>query len=178
MIIIAIIRIAAGNIANDQVDAAWAVFWLQVEACVGVMVVSVSAFRALFVAHKASKYNNHSPGHTRTQTASSDMSSKVKSMLNKRLKASSLDSDAGSQDGWRDKKLPATPSPVHIGVSTHIRQSPIGGRSFDEDRVHAAMEELELPLQGHKIAVRQDIESNQSVNGSTSHQGNQTADAK
>lgn len=38
MIIIAIIRIAAGSISNGQVDAAWAVYWLQVEACIGTVV--------------------------------------------------------------------------------------------------------------------------------------------
>jgi len=49
MIITSIIKISAGNIINGQIDTTWAVFWLQPEAAVAVMVVSISAFRALFI---------------------------------------------------------------------------------------------------------------------------------
>ncbi len=49
MIITSIIKISAGNIINGQIDTTWAVFWLQAEAAVAVMVVSISAFRALFI---------------------------------------------------------------------------------------------------------------------------------
>ncbi len=64
MIIIAIVRISTGRNAKGQVDTAWVIFWLQAEACVALMVVSVSAFRALFMAQKASRYNQYrdSPG--------------------------------------------------------------------------------------------------------------------
>lgn len=56
MIVIAIIRVVWGKASNGQVDSSWANLWLQVEASVGVIVVSISAFRALFVAQKTSKY--------------------------------------------------------------------------------------------------------------------------
>ena len=49
MVIISIIKVSAGDFINGQVDSTWALFWLQVEAEVAVIVVSVTAFRALFV---------------------------------------------------------------------------------------------------------------------------------
>ena len=56
MVIINIISISAGNIINDQIDTTWAVFWLQAEAAAAVMVVSISAFRALFVVDNSKNY--------------------------------------------------------------------------------------------------------------------------
>lgn len=49
MIITSIIKISAGNIIKGQIDTTWVVFWLQAEASIAVMVVSISAFRALFI---------------------------------------------------------------------------------------------------------------------------------
>ena len=158
MILIAIIRIAAGNISHGQVDAAWAIFWLQVEACVGVMVVSVSAFRALFVAHKASKYNGRSPGNTRVAPSASGIGSHARRLWPQKLKPSLTGSQGRS---GRNVELPAAPSPVYTGVRTHIRPSPLGGSSFDDGRSRSG--DMELPIQGSGIFVRQDISSDEKV---------------
>lgn len=49
MIVIVIIKVSTGNIADGQVDSPWVLFWLHVEAAVAVVVVSITAFRVLFV---------------------------------------------------------------------------------------------------------------------------------
>jgi hypothetical protein len=49
MIIIAIIKVSTGTLADGQVDSPWVLFWFHVEASVAVIVVSISAFRAIFV---------------------------------------------------------------------------------------------------------------------------------
>jgi len=56
--IVSIVRIA-GGISNGMVDPAWVNFWLQVEAAVAVMIVSITAYRSLFVMNKSS--NGKSP---------------------------------------------------------------------------------------------------------------------
>ena len=48
MIVISIIKITTADLPDGQVDSAWGIFWLQAEACVGVIMVSISAFRSLF----------------------------------------------------------------------------------------------------------------------------------
>jgi hypothetical protein len=93
-----IIKVAGGNINNGQVDAAWAVFWLQAEAAVAVIVVSISAFRALFVAQRASKQASPAAKHTWTST----------SLLRKRFHSRNT--------------LPEVPSPTFTGVRTFICQ--------------------------------------------------------
>lgn len=61
MIVFAIIRVAAADTINGDVDSIWVVFWFQIETSVAVIMVSVSAFRALFVAHTPTR---HSPSPT------------------------------------------------------------------------------------------------------------------
>ncbi len=106
--ITAVIKVAGGNINHGQVDSAWAIFWLQAEAAVAIIVVSITAFRALFVAHRASK--QQSPAYR----------------------------SSGSRSVWskivrRRDDLPATPAPAHTGARTYIRHSPYAG-SLDGSR--------------------------------------------
>ena len=54
MIICSIVRISAANIKNGQVDTTWVLLWLEIEGCVAVIVVSISAFRTLFTSHRSS----------------------------------------------------------------------------------------------------------------------------
>ena len=49
MIVIVIIKVSTGTIADGQVDSPWVLFWLHVEAAVAVIVISITAFRVLFV---------------------------------------------------------------------------------------------------------------------------------
>ena len=76
MIVIAIIRIAAGNHLSGRVDPAWASFWTQVEACVAVIVVSVSAFRTLYVEQQKGRYKTRSPDQSSIGSTRSMMQKK------------------------------------------------------------------------------------------------------
>ena len=107
--ITAIIRVAGGNIGHGQVDSAWAIFWEQAEAAVAIMVVSVSAFRALFVTHRASK--QQSPAYH---------GSTLESIWSKIMR--------------RRDNLPAAPAPTFSGARTYIRHSPYGSGSFEDSR--------------------------------------------
>ena len=49
MVVIAIVRISGIKLAGGSVDIVWLVFWQQQESSVAVIMVSMSAFRSLFV---------------------------------------------------------------------------------------------------------------------------------
>lgn len=108
-VITAVVKVAGGNISHGQVDSAWAIFWLQAEAAVAIIVVSITAFRALFVAHRASK--QQSPAH-HASTSRSIWSKLV----------------------GRHDDLPACPAPAFTGARTYIRHSPYGAGSFEGSR--------------------------------------------
>ena len=130
--IISIIKVAGGNTSDGGVDSAWVLFWYEFEAAVPIIVVSFTAFRALFVAHQASKYR--SPAEN-TSTSWNVWSRKKESS--------------------RREELPELPSPVLGGVRTHIRGSQYGGGgSFDRGG-----DDMELPLQGPGITVTQEVHS-------------------
>ena len=139
MIIIAIVRVATGKNAKGQVDTAWVIFWLQAEACVALMVVSVSAFRALFVAQRASKYNHDLESRRERQDESQAK------LWTSRMK--------------HDKILPSVSSPVLTGVRTQITND-----SYGDQDLQFKSGELELPLQGTGILVTQDLSSEEKVN--------------
>lgn len=126
-IIISIIRLAGGDANNSELDQSWVIFWYDIEAAIAIIIVSVSAFRALFVAHQAMKYR--SPAE-KGSTSWNFWSKKSKSS--------------------KDKEQPETPPPVLGGVRTQIRGSQYGGRSFDR-----IPDNMELPLHGPFITVTQ-----------------------
>ncbi|MCJ1404627.1 hypothetical protein MMC11_007853 [Xylographa trunciseda] len=132
MVLIAIVRVSTGKSSNGQVDSAWVIFWLQAEACVAVIVVSVSAFRALFMAQQETKYR-----HQRSPWKTSGGSQVKLWTANIRNK----------------KSLPSAPSPTHAGVRTQINHS-LDDRSYDP-----ATGGIELPLQGTGILVTHDMSS-------------------
>ena len=127
--ITAVVRIAGGNINHGQVDTAWAIFWLQTEAAVAVIVVSMTAFRALFVAHKASKHQS--------PIQQNGLSSR--SVWSKRLRS-------------RDNSMTGPP-PWSTGVRTYI------GKSSHHGSVSQEPIDMELPLQGPGILVTKNISS-------------------
>ena len=145
MIIIAIVRASLGHNALGQIDAAWAIFWLQVESSVAVIVCSVSAFRALFVAHQqAGKYDRKSPGQGNTPTSGSRKGSKARLLWPSKWSRSGT-SETGSFNVSRREA--DTSSPTHV-VETHIKAGSLDG-SFNE-----SVDEVEMPLQVH---VRKDM---------------------
>ena len=129
--IISIIKVAGGKTSAGGVDSSWVLFWYDIEAAVAIIVVSFTAFRALFVAHQAMKYRT---------PAESDSTS-----WNRRSKKAK---------NSRSNGPPEIPSPVLSGVGTHIRGSQYGGGSFDRGG-----DDMELPLQGPGIIVTQEVHS-------------------
>lgn len=107
--ITAVIRVAGGNTSHGQVDSAWAIFWLQAEAAVAIVVVSITAFRALFVAHRASK-----------QQSPALRASASRSIWSKLVR--------------RYDDRPSAPAPTYTGAGTYIRHSPYGAGSFERSR--------------------------------------------
>lgn len=71
LIIISIIKVAAVNTINGQIDSSWGIFWLQAEASVAVIVVSLAVFRSLFVpdTSKPSDEPKGSPITTRSRNS-------------------------------------------------------------------------------------------------------------
>ena len=126
-IITSLIKVIGGYNNQGQIDAAWAVFWLQAEAAVAVVIVSITAFRALFIAHQASKHQSPAK-HVSASRA------EIWSRINKTR-----------------KDLPRTPSPTSTGVRTHVRQSPYDATSGE------GAGDIELPMQRPGILVTKDI---------------------
>lgn len=58
LIIVAIIKIAGIRSAVDSFDLVWEMFWQQVEACTAVSMVSLTAFRSIFLSKKQKRRRN------------------------------------------------------------------------------------------------------------------------
>lgn len=129
--IVSIIKVAGANTSTGGVDSSWVLLWYEIEAAVAIIVVSFTAFRALFVAHQALKY----------RTPAEDTST-------------SWNLWSRNTKGSRSKELPEMPSQVLGGVRTHIRRSRYGEGSFDNRG-----DDIELPLHGPGIIVTQRIHS-------------------
>ena len=130
-IITSIIRLAGGGTTKGQLDQSWVIFWYDIEAAIAIIIVSVSAFRALFVAHQAMKYR--SPA---------EKGSTSWNIWSKKSKSS------------KGKEQPEMPPPALGGVRTQIRGSQYGGRSFDR-----IPDDMELPLHGPFITVTQVVQT-------------------
>ncbi|KAL8646828.1 MAG: hypothetical protein Q9226_006694 [Calogaya cf. arnoldii] len=67
-IIVCIVRIAGARYPNGLIDSAWMVFWLQLEASVAVVIISLTSYRSLFVKDKPTDKKspkNHSTSYKR-----------------------------------------------------------------------------------------------------------------
>ena len=132
MIILAIVRVSTGKSNNGQVDSAWVIFWLQAEACVALIVVSVSAFRALYMAQQETKYRyQRSPWQKSKDSQAKLWTANIRN----------------------EKSLPNISSPAHACVRTQINHS------FDERSYDPMTGDIELPLQGTGILVTHDMSS-------------------
>lgn len=114
MIIITIIRMSKIRIGPTQTDIIWEVFWHHVEACTAVIMVSVSAFRYVFVAHEA---RQSPPNRKRVWYMSK------KNLLRSALRRKKLRSDSEEMDRW-----PEIPRATMTGMRTFI-QGGEGGES-------------------------------------------------
>ncbi|KAL8714553.1 MAG: hypothetical protein Q9220_001501 [cf. Caloplaca sp. 1 TL-2023] len=123
--IVSIVRIAGADLPNGSVDSAWVNFWLQVEAAVAVMVVSVTSFRALFTGQVGSGRGGKSPRYVGGSSGEK--------------KNSGRKWYGGGRSGERrEVEMPTMPGVMLTGVRTVI------GRARGENRES----ELVLPLQG------------------------------
>ena len=130
-IIISIIKVAAADIVNGQVDSLWGFFWVQAEACVTVMAVSFTIFRSLFLsesstAPKKPMCRPHKP--------------QPPEMLLEPKKPYDY--------------LPKVPDAIYSGITTSIRK---GSPTMDKELSRSSTGDVILPIQGPRIKVTHDI---------------------
>ncbi|KAL8627148.1 hypothetical protein Q9189_007157 [Teloschistes chrysophthalmus] len=59
MSIIAIVKASGIRTPSDSFDILWELFWQQIEACVAVLMVSITAFRSIFISNKPKATYRH-----------------------------------------------------------------------------------------------------------------------
>lgn len=124
LIVTAIVRVSGGNTVDGRVDSSWVIFWLQVEAAVAVMVVSVTAFRALFAAERSQR--QESPRYT----------------AKSRTKYWHETKD--SEEARENRRLPSNLEPNLAGVQGVIHQV-----SYEDERSTRSGQQLH-PSQGQR----------------------------
>lgn len=131
MIVIAIIRLAAVHIdvmhinrgPVRTVDFVWVLFWLQVEVCTAVIMVSFSAFRSVFVAHQ-SRLREDQDRHRRWYMSRKNIMASI-------WRRRKLELDSEEMD-----RLPSVPGATITGMGTFIGD----GKPHDE---HATFSDAE-----------------------------------
>ena len=117
MIVIAIIRLSAVHIEvmyKDAgpvrtVDFVWVLFWLQIEACTAVIMVSFSTFRSVFVAHQ-SRLRDDQDRHRRWYMSRKNMMASIW-----RRRKLELESESEEMD-----RLPSVPRATITRMNTFI----------------------------------------------------------
>ncbi|KAL8709811.1 MAG: hypothetical protein Q9225_007392 [Loekoesia sp. 1 TL-2023] len=136
-IVACIVKISGGNTINGQIDSSWVIFWLQVECAVAVMVVSITAFRALFVAERSQK--QESPQYTSKTRAKVWYGSK------------------DSRETETNRNLPATPT------SNTTREEEFAQLSaYEEERSTGTSQQLH-PFRSHNLDPSQSDGRNSST---------------
>ena len=128
MIIIAIIRISRVHAADFEV---WACFWQQIEGCVAVLMVSLTAFRTLFVGKHAS--------------ASDQQKAKADSTYRRRLWFLKKPSQNGNGDGKVHVSVPV-PGATMTGLRTFIRGEPESDDSLRTDESTEGLRDTKRPV--------------------------------
>ena len=121
MCVVALIRLS-GLQNGDFIDQTWVEFWQQMEACVAVMLVSVTAFRSFFV------------------SSDSKQSPKKVAQINQQV------SRKRPFDWTRtaDHRLPKIPSATLTGLRTFVRGGP------REDPIYSTLDDsMQLTSQDH-----------------------------
>ncbi|KAI4111615.1 MAG: hypothetical protein LQ339_000486 [Xanthoria mediterranea] len=133
-IIVSIVRIAGARFPNGSVDSAWVVFWLQLEAAVAVIIVSITSYRSLFVKDKSTDHNKKSPRDLRSSTG-------YKRKLWSREKR--------EEEGV---EMPTLPDPTLTGMRTVI------GRARGYDDRFSRSEDFFLPSTAKGIVVTREAD--------------------
>lgn len=109
MIMVTIVRIAGIKLADGSVDIVWLAFWQQQESSIAVIMISMSAFRSLFVdsvgVTAPRKHLKYSANNWR-----------------KRLMRRALGSGGDHADAERSMGLPQVPRATLTGMSEAIRE--------------------------------------------------------
>ncbi|KAL8996263.1 MAG: hypothetical protein Q9169_004194 [Polycauliona sp. 2 TL-2023] len=115
MVVIAIIRISQ---VHSPIYNIWATFWQQLEGCVAILMVSLTAFRTLFVS---------SPIASQEKAGRNNSDGYRKRLWYKYKGSSTREKDGGSGEIERAKIVPVDvtmPNPTLTGMRTYIRGSP------------------------------------------------------
>ncbi|MCJ1428168.1 hypothetical protein MMC29_006076 [Sticta canariensis] len=107
MIITAIVQISGIHAPTNTIDVTWEIFWQLMEACIAVIMVSLTAFRSLFVAHGSGAKSPPQKLSLR------------KRVLNSRIIAGRK--RAGGNDSEEMERLPEIPRATLTGMRTFIR---------------------------------------------------------
>ncbi|KAI4136964.1 MAG: hypothetical protein LQ341_005353 [Variospora aurantia] len=109
MIVVAIVRISVSRLANGEVDIVWLAFWQQQESSIAVIVVSVSAFRSLFVSASMNR-----PVRKPLRQSVNDW--------RRRIEIRRLGPTTNEQELPVADTLPQVPSPTLTGMSSLVRR--------------------------------------------------------
>lgn len=103
MIIAALIRFSGIGVAGTSIDITWGVFWQFIEGCIAISMVSLTAFRSLFI----------NDGFKLPQKKAKPMWSSREWIRNRKLRE--------AKKNEIDNNLPAIPSATLTGMRTLIR---------------------------------------------------------
>lgn len=131
MIVIAIIRLSLVHIEIVHmdtgpvrtVDFVWVLFWLQIEACTAVIMVSFSTFRSVFVAHQ-SRLREDQDRHRRWYMSRKNIMASIWRRRKLELESEEMD------------RLPSIPRATITGMSTFIDD----GKPHDEHATFSGAE--------------------------------------
>lgn len=138
-IIVSIVRIAGARFPNGSVDSAWVTFWLQLEAAVAVIIVSMTSYRSLFVRDKATDHGKKSPSPRDV----------VRSGTGYRRK---LWSRGKGEEEKQGVEMPTLPDPTLTGMRTVI------GRARGYDERFSRSEDFFLPAGAKGIVVTREAD--------------------
>ena len=110
MIVVAVVRMAGIRLANDRVDIVWLVFWQQQESSIAVIIVSLSAVRALFVAKSMHEHPRKPGKHS------------LNDYWRRGVHRRRLGQTTNEQETNNLESLPRVPSPTLSGMSSVIRR--------------------------------------------------------
>lgn len=120
MIISAIVQISGIHAPSHAIDVTWEIFWQLVEACIAVIMVSLTAFRSLFVAHGAAAQN------LQKRRPNSERRNRLDSM---RFWKKRVSDDSEEMGG-----LPEIPRAIMTGLRTFIRGERTEGNVMRSER--------------------------------------------
>lgn len=115
MAVLAIVRLS-----GIQSQGSWNVFWQQMETLVAIIMVSLTAFRSLYVAEASKASDKQSPKHWIPSTNRLNFMRKLK----------------GSNE--QDERLPSIPNATMTGMRTVIREAEGVGDTWYGSESHFA----------------------------------------